>query len=155
MGLLKHAVIPFNALVNALFFYKFLIAEDYAEIMADWGKDDTPLTPLENHLFHIGGGIGLAFLINSLAAIFVENSHYRMMVCLLQIVIFTVDGYSYVKLDVNINPIIYVIVGVNVVGLLVHSQEPGIFTKDKNSDGKSKKKKWTLPLYGIDEGWQA
>jgi hypothetical protein len=30
---------------------------------------------------------------------------------------------------------------VNVVGLLVHSQEPGIFTKDKDSDGKSKKKK--------------
>ena len=55
---------------------------------------------------------------------------------------FTVDGYSYVKLGVDVNPMIYVIVGVNVVGLLVHSQEPGIFTKDKDSDGKSKKKKW-------------
>lgn len=142
MGLLKHAVIPFNAFVNALFFHKTLIAEDYADVMADWGKGDSPLTPLENHLFHVIGGICLAFLINSLVAIFVENSHYRMMVCLLQIVMFTVDGYSYVKLGVDVNPMIYVIVGVNVVGLLVHSQEPGIFTKDKDSDGKSKKKKW-------------
>lgn len=133
MGLLKHAVIPFNALVNALVFY--------SNPNPFWGKDDRPLTALEHHLFHMVGGRDLAFLIHFLAAIFVENSHYRMMVCLLQIVIFTIDGYSNVKLDVNINPIIYVIVGVNVVGLLVHSQEPGIFTKDKNSDGKSKKKK--------------
>lgn len=140
MGLLKHVVLPFNALLNAAFAYKLLIAEDYADIMADWGNNgSSPMTPMEHHLFHVLGGITAGTFINCIAAIFVENSHYRMMVCALQVLFFSVDGRSYVKLGVDIPAAIYLVVGVNVVGLVVHSQEPGLFTKDKSDAGKKKK----------------
>ncbi|KAL7439270.1 hypothetical protein ACHAXM_006657 [Skeletonema potamos] len=140
MGLLKHAVLPFNALVMGAFAYKLLIAEDYADMMADWGNNgDSPMTPMEHHLFHVVGGTALVTFINCIAAIFVENSHYRMMVCALQLLFFSVDGWSYLKLGVPVSMPVYLVVGANVVGLVVHSQEPGLFTKDKSEAGKKKK----------------
>ena len=139
MGLLKHVVLPFNSLLNAGLAYKLLIAEYYADTQADFGNSPETMTLMEHHLWHVLGGIALCNSINSLAAICVENSHYRMMVCALQTLFFCVDGWSYVKLGVDVPATLYVILGVNVAGLVVHSFEPGLFTKDKNDDGKKKK----------------
>jgi len=61
-----------------------------------------------------------------------------MLVCALQAFFFTVDGWSYVNLGVGLPGILYFVVGFNVVGLVAHFQEPGLFTKDKNDGGKKK-----------------
>ena len=87
---------------------------------------------------HVLGGTFIVLVVNNVAAIFVENAHYRGMAVLLQMLFFVVDGYSYWKMGLIVPPIIYAIVGVGLVGLIVHSKEPGIFTRDKGGSGKAK-----------------
>ena len=102
-----------------------------------WGSN-SPGTLFEQHMMHFVGGAAAAFFVNAVVAIFVENSHYRGMAVVLQTVCFAVDSYSYYKLGVSPDPMLYVVVGSGIVGLIVHSMEPGIFTKDKIQKSKSK-----------------
>ncbi|KAL7554804.1 hypothetical protein ACHAWF_018344 [Thalassiosira exigua] len=141
MGLLKHAVLPFFAVLNLALVFKCLVAEDIADLAEPLGRDSIdalPMTPLERHLFHCLGGTFVVFFVNNVAAIFVENSHYRGMAVLLQVLFFVVDAYSYVKMGLDIPTALFLPVGVGLVGLAVHSMEPGLFTKDKGAEGKSK-----------------
>lgn len=141
MGLLKHAILPLYVILDAACVYQALVAdalEDH-DMMQIFNRDTTnfPITNVEKHLFDFVGGACLALLVNNIAAIFVENAHYRGMAVLLQIIPFIVDAYSYYRLGFDIPAVLYVIVGVGLVSLIVHSKEPGIFAKDKGS-GKSK-----------------
>ena len=142
MGLLKHVILPLYALLDLALVFKFLVAEDMSEMLEDscWSRDIkvVPATALENHFLHCLGAAASVLLLNNVAAIFVENSHYRGMAVFLQMLFFTIDGYSYVRMGEDVPNIIYVIVGGGLVGLMVHANEPGIFTKDKD-DGKTKK----------------
>ena len=138
MGLLKHVVLPFDALLNFAFFVKLLVIEYYADARADWGCTDIPMNLMENHLWHTLGAVALCNCIYCIAAIYAGNSFSRMLVCALQAFFFTVDGWSYVNLGVGLPGILYFVVGFNVVGLVAHFQEPGLFTKDKNDGGKKK-----------------
>ena len=138
MGLLKHVVLTIYALIDLLVL-SFLVTEEFdPDLSKTWGKSDTPITDLEMHLMHAVAGVGLVLLVNNIAAIFVENSHYRGMAVVLQMLFFSVDAYSYIRLGKDIPGIIYFIIGLGLVGLVVHSKEPGIFTKD-HGPGKSKK----------------
>mmetsp|Transcript_291 Transcript_291/g.621 ORF Transcript_291/g.621 Transcript_291/m.621 type:complete len:145 (+) Transcript_291:61-495(+) len=139
MGLLKHVILPYYALLNLAFTIKCLVFEDMMEDSLEaWPRGtkdyDVPLTDLEKHCQHCFGGICACLLLNSIAAIFVENSHYRGMAVLTQVLFFVVDGYSYVKLGKDVPVPVFVIVGVGIVGLGVHSKEPGVFTKDKGAN---------------------
>ena len=138
MGLLKHVVLPLYALID-LAVLSFLFTEEAdAQMLETFGKGDSPLTDLELHLMHAIAGVGIILLVNNIAAIFVENSHYRGMAVVLQMLFFSVDTYSYIAMGKDIPGILYFILGLGFVGLVVHSQEPGIFTKD-HGPGKSKK----------------
>eukprot|EP01083_Nonionella_stella_P080761 222051_1 len=139
MGLLKHVVLPFYALLSLVVVYTSLVAEDIESMLENWSRDTKaqPITTLEMHLVHAVGGAFAVFFVNNVAAIIVENSHYRGMAVFLQVLFFAVDGYSYVKMGKDVPAIIFVAVGVGLVGLFVHSMEPGIFTKD-NKSGKAK-----------------
>lgn len=140
MGLLKHAILPAFVFLDLAFTYKFLIAEDISLLAESWGRDFTKLPPtdIELHLLHVVGGACLLLVINNIAAILIENSHYRGMAVLLHTICFGVDMYSYMKLGRNaVAPLVLVAIGV--VGLGVHSMEPGIFTNDKDGGGKKKK----------------
>jgi hypothetical protein len=141
MGLLKHAILPFYALINAVFAYKCLIAEDISLFVDLWDRNITqvPVTNLEMHFMHAVGGVFLILLVNNVVAISKENSHYRGMAVLLQTLFFTVDIYSYWSGGKAIPPVVLFIVGAGVVGLIVHSMEPGIFTQDKDGGGKKRK----------------
>lgn len=138
MGLLKHVVLPLYALSD-LAVLSFLFTEEAdAQMLETFGKGDSPLTDLEMHLMHAIAGVGIILLVNNIAAIFVENSHYRGMAVVLQMLFCSVDTYSYIAMGKDIPGILYFILGLGFVGLVVHSQEPGIFTKD-HGPGKSKK----------------
>ncbi|KAL9187396.1 hypothetical protein ACHAXT_001499 [Thalassiosira profunda] len=136
MGLLKHVVLPLFVVLDLFSAYLWLVAEDLSDARQVWGRD-TPTTDLELHFCHVIGGMALALGINNIAAIVVENAHYRGMAVFLHTLIFSVDGLSYVWLGRDIHPALYVIVPLGLVGLAVHAMEPGIFTKDKTA-GKSK-----------------
>lgn len=142
MGLLKHAVLPFFALINAFLAYKALVEEDFGIFELDnFGRDlsQVPPTSVERHLLDALGATCVCFLINCLAAIFVENSHYRGMVVALQTLFFAIDAMSYRKLGIDIPAVIYVCVAAGAVGLVVHANEPGIFTRDHDAERKKSK----------------
>mmetsp|Transcript_12477 Transcript_12477/g.23765 ORF Transcript_12477/g.23765 Transcript_12477/m.23765 type:complete len:145 (+) Transcript_12477:173-607(+) len=139
MGLLKHAILPFYALLNLTLTFKCLVFEDMMEdSLKVWPRDtkdyDVPITDLEKHCQHCLGGIFACLLLNNIAAIFVENSHYRGMAVLIQVLFFVVDGYSYVRLGKDVPAALFVVVGVGIFGLGVNSKEPGVFTKDKGAN---------------------
>ena len=74
----------------------------------------------------------------------VENAHYRAMATFLELVLYSLDladamyentflvlgGEEGGKLFTLVP--LAIMTGVTVLGLLIHSQEPGLFTKDKN-----------------------
>ncbi len=132
MGLLKHVILPLYALLDLSLVYQGLVSENMDDICEYWGRDTSalPITVLKRHFLHVIGGAALVLFVNNVAAILVENSHYRGMACFLQMLFFAVDGFSYWRMGFDIHPVIFVIVGVGGVGLLIHSREPGIFTKD-------------------------
>ena len=137
MGILKHFILPLFAILNLKIAYDCLVPEDVDGIMPAFEptRDLTvsPLGMFERHIVHILGGSGLCFFVNIVAAIVIENLHYRGMVLILHTLFFAVDGFSYVKLGLPVPPVVYIIVGSGLIGLTIHSQEPGIFTKDKKS----------------------
>ena len=131
MGLLKHVVLPLYALLDVSFIYKALIIEDINDMSPDSVLSTNQMTPLEQHFLHCLGGVGLMLLVNNVAAICVENSqYYRGMAVLLNIIFFATDAYSYVNMGLEVPTAVYVIVGLGVIGLIVHANEPGVFTKD-------------------------
>ena len=130
MGLLKHVVLPLYALLDVSVIYKALIIEDINDMSPDSVLSTDQMTPVEQHFLHCLGGVGLMLLVNNVAAICVENSHYRGMAVLLNIIFFATDAYSYVKMGLEVPTAVYVIVGLGVIGLIVHANEPGIFTND-------------------------
>ncbi|KAL3798915.1 hypothetical protein ACHAWO_013032 [Cyclotella atomus] len=137
MGLLKHAILPLFVVVDLAFTYIFLLSENIGVLAHIWDRDLTklPATDIELHLLHVVGGAWLLLAINNIAAIAVEDSHYRGMAVLLHTICFGVDAYSYVSLGRSpAAPLALVIVGI--VGLIVHSMEPGIFTQDKEGGKK-------------------
>ena len=71
---------------------------------------------------------------NGIVFIFVENSHCRGMAVLMQALFFVVDGYSYVRMGLDIQAVLFVLVGVGLASLVVHSKEPGIFTENKGAE---------------------
>ena len=140
MGLLKHVILPIFAVLDLFIFYNSLIAEDFGDVLTFVNRPDiakVPITVLETHFLHCLGGVGLILFVNNVAAIVVENSHYRGMAVLLQVLFFAVDMISYMKMGLDIPSVLFVIVGVGIVGLLIHANEPGIFTKDHDIKKKS------------------
>ena len=144
MGLLKHAILPAFALLDLLFLHQFLIKQDYTGLAQIFDRDleSFPMTDFEVHLLHCIGGVCVLLAINNIVAIVMENSHYRGMAVLLHTIFFACDAGSYVALgrlggsEIG-TPLVIMLMGV--IGLVVHSMEPGIFTKDKNGGGKKKK----------------
>jgi hypothetical protein len=72
-----------------------------------------------------------------LVAVVVENSHYRGIAGLLVMILFGGDAYSYLKLGKPVPPPLYGILGLGAIGLIIHSMEPGVFTKDKKAKTKA------------------
>lgn len=137
MGLLKHFVLPLYVLFDLAVVFQLLVAEDLVDMMTAWGDPATSATQLEMHLAHAVGGAVLVLLLNNIAAIIIENSHYRGMAVFLQVVFFSADAFSYVRMGKEIPAVLYGIVGLGLAGLAVHANEPGIFTKDKGGKAKS------------------
>ena len=145
MGLLKHFVLPVVALLDALIAYKgfFNEADTIKEMIPVWAPgrdlDGEPLSGIELHVSHLLGATFLCFLVNAIVAIFREDAHYRGMALFLQLLFFLVDLCSYIKVgkDFTETPLVPILAFM-AISLAIHSREPGIFTKDKEGEKKSK-----------------
>ena len=141
MGLLKHFLLPIFSLFHAVVAKICLIDEGLVQMssrglssLKKRDLNDQPPTELELHFTRTIGGMSLVFVVNNIIAIFHENgSHYRGIAILLEAIYFTITSYSCIKGKRNDSTHSFIMLGVSVIGLIIHSMEPGIFTKDKSS----------------------
>ena len=137
MGLLKHAVLPVLAVGHAFQAYKILIdGKEEIPKYYGWQGADVPLSPRELHMMGIVLAVSLTLTVNCISAIAFENAHYRGMATLLEFIFFASEAYDAQKTGFPFTvKLAFALIAL--IGLIVHSQEPGIFTKDKT---KSKAK---------------
>ena len=131
MGILKHIVLPGLAVIHAFQAYKILTdGKDSIPSFYGWPESSTPLTVREGHLMGIVLSISITLAINCFVSIFLETAHYRGMATLLELIYFGSEAY-----DAYAAGFPYEVKGsfaaVALVGLIVHTMEPGLFTKDK------------------------
>jgi hypothetical protein len=138
MGILKHFVLPLLALGHAFQVYKLVVdGKEALPKFYGWPGSEEPMSPRELHMMGIILSSSIVLFVNCSAGIFLENAHFRGMAALLEFIFFSAETYDayitgfpiYVKFGFGI---------IAMVGLAVHAMEPGIFTKDKGSDKKSK-----------------
>jgi hypothetical protein len=137
MGILKHIVLPILAIGHAFQAYK-LLADGKEALPKFYGWPDAaaPMSPRELHMMGVILSASLTLLANCIAGIFFENAHYRGMATTLELIFFGSELY-----DAHVTGFPTMVKGgfaaIALLGLLVHSQEPGIFTKDKTKQKPS------------------
>lgn len=136
-GLLKTAILPYFAILHAYTFASiFLFGKiDFAKLAwPDVVKEDSDLSSLESHLLGAFGAFHLAVGFGCALGILSEHSHFRGVMTTMELLLWSLDGYD--ALLTKTRPITFYAVnaGMAAIGLLVHSQEPGIFTKDHNKE---------------------
>ena len=108
--------------------------------LLEWPRMTLSLTPIERHLLGAGLTFHIVLSVNNIAAIIVENSHYRAMATFLELILYSLDladaMYENTLLTEGMNLFtlvpLAIMSGVTLLGLVLHSQEPGLFTEDKN-----------------------
>jgi len=148
MGALKHAVLPLCVLAHAAAIVTFAVSgKEYMADMLDWPRATSALTPVERHLLGAGCAFHVALVVNDVAAIVVESAHYRGMATLLEFLLYSGDLIDAIYENTLLSegaekaftlvPLAVMSV-VTLIGLVVHSQEPGLLTNDKNTGVKKK-----------------
>ena len=145
MGALKHIVLPLCTIAHLLAIGVFLFqGKEYMANLLEWPRMTDTLTPIERHLLGAGFTFHIVLTVNDIAAIIIENSHYRAMATLLELILYSLDladaMYENTLLGEGMNLFTLVplatMTGVTTLGLVLHSQEPGLLTKDKNAKKK-------------------
>ena len=132
MGLLKHIILPLFVVFHSVaVYFVFSGQKEALPSLVQWPNADAPLSPLESHLLGALGGANLALAFNCLVGIFYENSHYRGMVAFVELIYFAGDWYDAYLTGFPTEALTGVTI-LAAASLLVHTMEPGIFTKDKS-----------------------
>lgn len=149
MGALKHVVLPLCALAHAFAIGVFTLAgKEFMADALDWPRETAALTPIERHLLGAGFTFHVVLAVNDVAAIVAENAHYRGMATFLEFLLYAGDLVDAVYENTLLSEgaekaftlvPLAVMSAVTLIGLVVHSQEPGLFTKDKNAGAKKTK----------------
>mmetsp|Transcript_12400 Transcript_12400/g.19080 ORF Transcript_12400/g.19080 Transcript_12400/m.19080 type:complete len:147 (-) Transcript_12400:119-559(-) len=142
MGALKHLVLPLCTAAHLFAIGVFLVeGKEYMADLLEWPRTTVRLTPVERHLLGAGFAFHVVLAINNIAAIMVESAHYRAMATFLELVLYSLDlaDAMYENTFLGDGMTLFTLVPlatmsiVTFLGLLLHSQEPGLFTKDKNT----------------------
>ena len=144
MGLLKHVIFPLLGLLHLNTVIQTLVLDNRLELSEMWGQtqDVTSLTKVENHLAGTIGSVSAALLFGCIMAVLREDSHFRGILLIMHLIFYIIDCYDSYKLDTPGFNILLVINIVLIISLIVHVNEPGIFTKSKdNSSGKKEIKR--------------
>jgi hypothetical protein len=132
MGILKHIILPILAVTHAFQAYKILSdGKDSLPSFYGWPDAASPLSPREQHLMGIVLSISVTLAINCFISIFLETAHYRGMTTLLELVYFGLETYDAYTTGFPFE-VKAAFAGMTLLGLVIHTMEPGIFTKDKS-----------------------
>mmetsp|Transcript_12610 Transcript_12610/g.21028 ORF Transcript_12610/g.21028 Transcript_12610/m.21028 type:complete len:142 (-) Transcript_12610:88-513(-) len=135
MGLLKHGVLPFFTVFHT-FMLTFYFTGNLEKLItiSDWPRTQDELTAIEQHGLGAGvmGGM-MILLFAGLVGILKEDSHFRGIAAVMHLLFYVNDTYDNWKID-GLDPTAAGgLALIAAVGVLVHSQEPGFFTKDKRT----------------------
>ena len=147
MGLLKHFVLPLFAVTHFMSVYTVYFS-DRAQlpIQADWPPNSIEnikeLTLYENVLLGIVACFHTSFLFGCVVGIVMENSHFRGVFAVMEMIMWGVGGIDVGKFfgyEAMASYSSFILCGIAAIGLVVHMNEPGIFTKDKTTTSSTKK----------------
>jgi hypothetical protein len=139
MGVLKHIVLPILSLYHIYVCGVVIVygKEAYLPLLGlDLPSTSTTSTSrfrlgaLESHLIGLLLGAHVMCLMNNVASMVQENSHYRGMAVMMQEVWFVLqwcDAYAMGWMQ----RIPAILATIATMGLVIHANEPGLFTKDK------------------------
>jgi hypothetical protein len=132
MGLLKHIILPLLALVHVIIVFPILSGDKMGFAVFSTLKESTsePLSLMESHLAGVSGAAHASLFFGCLVGVFHESSHFRGVFLAMETVFWTMDVYDGYMLGMQTAPVLALLV-MCFIGLIVHSREPGIFTKDK------------------------
>ncbi len=146
MGALKHIVLPLCTFAHLFAIGVFLLeGKEFMATMLDWPRDTMALTPIERHLLGAGFTFHVVLAVNDIVAITTENAHYRGMATVLEFLLYLFDlaDAMYENSLLGDGKKLFTLVPlasmsiVTAVGLIIHSMEPGVLTKDKNAKKKA------------------
>ena len=133
MGVLKHFILPLLTVVHGYQAYVIMVqGKESIPSLYNWPDSTIPLSPREMHLMGMILSISVTLMVNNVVGIFMENSHYRGMVILLEVLYFSLEAYDAYQTNYPVKVKLY-FAFLSAFGLMIHSMEPGLFTKDKNS----------------------
>lgn len=147
MGLLKHFVFPVLILLhtNVVLNGMGMLGDPDAgrltmvkQFQWEGAEDRTELELWEKHCLGIIVGGHCGFLIAELWSLFYDSAHTRGLVAVMELTWWAYGAYDAQRLGFPCE-VAYGISALLLVALIVHSKEPGIFTKDKDAE-KAKKK---------------
>jgi hypothetical protein len=143
MGILKHVVLPIFAIVHTSL-ARVCLFDGPSGVTSLFGLDDTTRkrddtgpnnSPLELRATRSVGAIQCIFAINAVLAVLQETAHYRAVAVLLEAIYWSIESYGFWTSSSGSTKKsgtpAYCLLGLSVLGLGIHSMEPGIFTKDK------------------------
>jgi hypothetical protein len=84
MGALKHIVLHLCTIAHLFAIGVIFQGKEFMATMLDWPRDTVTLTPIEQHLLGAGFTFHVVLTVNDIAAIAVENAHYRAMATILE-----------------------------------------------------------------------
>jgi hypothetical protein len=145
MGFLKHFFLPAMCCMHAMVSFRLLVQRDFVGCVEtfDWPakegtKDGTiTLTTWEMHSLGIMGGAHFMMLALDSWSIFQDHGHVRALMAWGELIWWGLGGFDAWRMGF---PCIfaYTISVLAAVGLIIHSFEPGLLTKDKNAKEKAK-----------------
>eukprot|EP00527_Entomoneis_sp_CCMP2396_P009113 CAMPEP_0198137064 /NCGR_PEP_ID=MMETSP1443-20131203/636_1 /TAXON_ID=186043 /ORGANISM="Entomoneis sp., Strain CCMP2396" /LENGTH=94 /DNA_ID=CAMNT_0043798395 /DNA_START=174 /DNA_END=458 /DNA_ORIENTATION=- len=89
------------------------------------------MTDFEDHLLFVVGGVHMMLFFTSVIGLAIENFHFRGIHICIESIFFGHIAYSDVKYGYPAQ-ISVALACLSVFGAIVHSQEPGVFAKDKD-----------------------
>jgi hypothetical protein len=136
MGVLKHVLFPAMTLLHIFGVSIYLTGRNHLlpSILAMPGAENER-TSIELHLCAVMSGVWLMLLFCCLCGIFYENSHFRGVVAVMHLILFTNDMYDCATREGwgSAAPTLAIMDIFILVCIIIHSQEPGLFTEDKST----------------------
>lgn len=136
-GLLKTVVLPYFACLHAYTFASiFLFGKiDFAQLAwPDVVTVGIEFSKLESHLLGAFGAFHAAVGFGCAVGVFLEHAHFRAIMTTMELILWSLDGYDAFQTESRSITFFAVNFGIAAVGLVVHSQEPGVFTKDHDKE---------------------
>jgi hypothetical protein len=134
MGFLKHFALPLFAVTHSIF-VSFLVTNKKQDIpsLVQWPGAEDERTKMEMHLIGAYCGFHAAMMFACIAGMIHEHAHFRGIVTFMELMVHGIDLADALREGTPWEALA-VLTGIAVVGLVIHSMEPGIFTKDKNKE---------------------